>query len=65
MYRLEQAGHFGDFLADHLVGEEGLAEGLAAESVFVGVFEGDAAEAEGGDADPEAFVGECCSARRQ
>lgn len=55
---LEQVDHLGDLPADDLVVEEGPAEGFALEGVAVGVFVGDAAEAEGCDAYPEAFVGE-------
>lgn len=55
---LEQVDYLGDLLADNLVVEEGTAEGFAFEGVAVGIFVGDAAEAEGCDAYPEAFVGE-------
>ena len=56
LHRLDEARHLAELEADHLVLEELLAEGLAAEGVAVAVFEGDAGEAEGGDADPEALV---------
>lgn len=55
---LDEAGHLAELEADDLVLEELLAEGLAAEGVAVAVLEGDAAETEGRDADPETLMGE-------
>jgi hypothetical protein len=57
---LDEAGHLAELEADDLVLEELLAEGLTAEGVAVAVLEGDAAEAEGCDADPETLMGEGC-----